>query len=496
MSAKTNKEEDKENFEERLSKETRPPSGQRLILHSIRFAEVIRADDYDKLENGLDLLYQGVLKNTSTLSSEQNNYRSLISDARKAFLSSRWVNLQGFVSKSFADSIKTGFVTRPVRELPSGVESLSFFMCQIIPSSIVVVVHVQYDSTISDSLNKLFTKNYSERMEKYEHGTSHIPPERVKDETIRNFLLGLQGTSESFISRYFTGAFLSEKIAEAQIQCPSIKLFSLQNIPFTSAQTLVTWIKEHGHFIDTLGYIAVPFLIHQFNNKYLLFSHRTHEHRGNPICLSLLSSESLFSAPEAHQMYGTPLYALKYKYDTGFNNLMPFLAYNSLLWWHSRKAIYYRNNLYNLTTNIKGDLNNQYDSMCNAKSAINNDYFDFVRLSQELEYIISPRHEKLLYEETADFELLENPHNIPHYAKDLVSNINFLTSNLEKEYSLLNERYSDLFDTLNTQSSFILNESNTKYQKTLAGLTWALVGLGIVMLVAVIIQIVIVFNSN
>jgi len=478
MSDKNKTNKDKEDFEERLRRETRPPSEQRLMLHSIRFAEVIRADDYEKLEKGLDFLYQGVIKNTSTLSSEQDNYRSLISNARKAFLSSRWVNLQGFVSKSFADSIKKGIITRPVRELPSGVESISFFMCQIIPSSIVVVV-------------QLFTQKYSERIEKLQGGTRHTPPERIKEETIRNFLLALQSETESFISNYFQGVFLSDKSKESQVRCPSVRLFSLQNIPFTSKETLITWIKENSYFMDTFGYIPIPHLIYQFNNEYLLFNHQIREHRENPICLSLLSSESLFSAPEAHQMYGTPFYALKYKYDTGFNNMMPLLAYNSLLWWHSRKAIHYRNDLSNLTINIKGDLKNQYDSMCNAKYSINNDYFDFVRLSQELEYITSPKHEKLLYEETAEFELLENPHNLPHFAKDLVSTINFLTSNLDKEYSLLNERYSDLFDTLNTQSSFVLNESNIKYQKTLACLTKVLVGLGVVMLLAVIIQIII-----
>jgi hypothetical protein len=486
----------KETFEERLNRETRPPSGQRLILHSIRFAEVIRADDYDKFEKGLDLLYQGVLKNTSTLSSEQNNYRSLISDARRAFLSSRWVNLQGFVSKSFAGSIKKGIIVRPIRELPSGVESMSFFMCQMIPSSIVVVIHVEYLSTISDSLNELFTKKYSERIEELQHGgTMHTPPERIKEETIQDFFLELQGEIESFMSNYFKGVFLSDTSKEAQVRCPSVRLFSLQNMPFTSKETLISWIKENHRFIDTFGYLPIPDSIYQFNNEYLLFNHQIREHRENPICLSLLSSESLFSAPEAHQMYGTPLYALKYKYDTGFNNLMTLIAYNSFLWWHSRKAIYYRNNLPTLTSNIKGDIKEQFDSMCNAKSAINDDYFDFVRLSQELEYITSPKHEKWLFRETAEFELLENPHNLPHYAKEMVSNINFLTSNIVKEYSLLNERYSDLFETMNTQSNFISNELNIKYQKSLSFFNKVLVALTVMMLIAIIVQIIIAIHS-
>jgi len=348
----------KETVEERLSRETRPPNGQRLILHSLRFAEVVKANDYEKLEKGLNLLYQETLKhrNGFSFSSEQKNYRNFIAGARKALLSSRWVNLQGFVSKTFADAHKQGIITSPVRELPSGVESLRFFMCQIIPSSIVIIMHVQFDSTITDSLNSLFTTKYSERIEKSEHSIMHIPPQRVKDETIRNFFLEQQRTSESFISKYFTGVFISEKTGDTQIKCPSIKLFSLQNMPFTSTQTLITWIKEHGNFLETLGYLAIPFLIYQFNNEYLLFRHHVYERREDPIDLSLLSSESLFTAPEAHQMYGTATLAIEYKHDMAFNNIMPIIAFNCLLLWHSRRAISYRNNLDSFSANIKGDL--------------------------------------------------------------------------------------------------------------------------------------------
>jgi hypothetical protein len=478
-----------ETREERLDRETRPPNGQRLILHSLRFAEVIRVDDYEKLEKGLDLLHEGVIKNLSTIPIEQTHYRHYISEARKAFFSSGWVNLQGFVSKEYADSIKKGIITSPVRELPSGIECISFFLSQILSSSIVVVVHIEYQNTISDSLNELFTKKYSERIEALQHGgTMRTPPERIKEETTRNFFFKLQGEAESFIGNYFKGVFLSDTSKETQARCPSVKLFSLQDIPFTSKETLISWITENRRFIDTFGYLSVPDLIYQFNNEYLLFNYQIREHRENPICLSLLSSESLFSAPEAHQMYGTPLYALKYKYDSGFNNLISLLAYNSFLLWHSRKAIYYRNNLSKIDISIKGDLKNQYDSICNAKSAINDDYFDFLRLNKELEYITSPEHEKWLLRETAEFELLVNPKNLPHYAKEMVSNIDFLVSNIGKEYSLLNERYSDLFETINTKSNFILNESNAKYQKIISRLTWAVVIFSTITTAAIIAQ--------
>jgi hypothetical protein len=73
----------------------------------------------------------------------------------------------------------------------------------------------------------------------------------------------------------------------------------------------------------------------------------------------------------------------------------------------------------------------------------------------------------------------------------MVTTINFISDNLAKEYALLNERYSDLFETMNTQSNFILSESNAKSQKSISTLTKVLVGLTVVMTIAVIAQIII-----
>src|SRR4030043_1723446 len=123
-------EEPKETREERFERETKPPDGQRLILHSLRFAEVVRAEDYEKLETGLDLLYQGVKKNSYGVQREQENYRQYISGAKSAFFPSGWVNLQGFISKEYADSLEKP-IMGPKRELPPGIERMSFFLGQI-----------------------------------------------------------------------------------------------------------------------------------------------------------------------------------------------------------------------------------------------------------------------------------------------------------------------------------------------------------------------------
>lgn len=133
----------------------------------MRFAEVIKLEDYDKLEEGLSRLYTETSDRWQGFGiySEQNNYRSFITKSKAAFLTGGWVNLQGFVSKAFAESHKSGVITRPVRELPQGVSSLSLFIRQIIPSMIVVVVLVDYEESISDSLNAILTEYYTERIE-------------------------------------------------------------------------------------------------------------------------------------------------------------------------------------------------------------------------------------------------------------------------------------------------------------------------------------------
>ncbi len=490
--------DNKETFEERLNRRTKPPNGQRLNLHSLRFAEVIKISEAENLKNGLDCLYKEIIpvKNaTKYTSDQQDNYRNFIARSRKAFLSSGYAYLQGFTSKAYADLNKSGFITRPVRELPVGVNSLGFLLWQMIPSSIIVVTQIEYDDSVSDSLNELFNANYAERTEKHENGTTSIfHPDRLKSIAVQNFLSGLQFVSESFISQYFSGILLSEE-TDLQTKCPSLKLFSLQDIPFSPREALIKWMQDNRHFIDTIGYAAVPSWTYQFNNEYLLFRDEAYQQKGKPMYLSLLTSESLFNTPTSYEGYGTPIWAVKHKHSYGFDALMPLLAVNYFLLWHSRRLLTHRNTLDNNEATVETDIRKQYDSTYKAKTKINNDYFDFVRLRQELGNVTCERFEPGLYLETPMFEMVENPNSLPHFAKEMVTTINFVSDNLAKEYALLNERYSDLFETMNTQSNFILNESNAKYQKTLARLTWALVVLAIVMAVAVIYQIVIAFNT-
>jgi hypothetical protein len=493
MPDRTNKDEHKEDSEERLNRQTKPPNGQRLNLHSLRFAEIIKISEAENLKSGLDHLYEEIIpvKNAiKYISDQQDNYRNFIIKSRKSFLSGGYAYIQGFTSKAYADLNKSGFITRPVRELPVGVNSLSFLLCQMMPSSIIVVIHVEFDDSTSNSLSELFNANYTERTEKHENGTTSIfYPDTLKSLAVQDFLSQLQFVSESFISQYFSGIFLSETTT-VQTKCPSLKLFSLQDIPFSPREALIKWMQDNRFFIDMLGYAAVPSWTYQFNNEYLLFRDEAYQRKEKPMYLSLLTSESLFTTPASYEGYGTPMWAVKHKNSYGFDALMPLLAINYFLLWHSRRLLTHRNTLDNNEATTETDLRKQYDSTYKAKTKINNDHFDFVRLRQELENITSERFEPRLYRETPMFEIVENPKNHSHFAKEMVTTINFISNNLAKEYALLNERYSDLFETMNTQSNFILNESNTKYQRTISRLTWAIVVLTVVMVVAVIVQIV------
>jgi hypothetical protein len=479
----------KETREERWRRESRPPNGQRLKLHSLRFAEVVLSDDYDKLEKGLDLLYDEVVHKSSSVQKEQDNYRQYIAGAKNAFYPSGWVNLQGFMSKEYADSLKNP-VSGPKRELPHGIETMGILLIQVIASSIVVVVHTEYQEMVSDSLNDLFTQEYSERLENRFGTTWHYPPERVKEEAIRDFFSKLQDEVETFISTYFKGIFLSDTSKGAQARCPSIKLFSLQDIPFASKETLATWINENHRFVETLGYLSVPDFVYQFDNKYLLLNYQIREFHENSNYLSLLVSESVFNAPEVYEMYATPLYAIRYRYDTEFHNMLAIIAHDSLLLRCSHKAISYRNSIPKVDVSITNDLKGQFKLACLAKAAINDDYFSFIKLRKELEYITSPNNEKWLLRDIPEFELLVNPKNHTHYIKEMISGMRSFAENIDKEYSLLRERYTDIFETINTNSNFILNDSNAKYQKIISRLTWAIFILSAVTAAATIVLLV------
>lgn len=81
----------KENIEERLNGETRPPEGHRIILHSLRFAEIINSSDFEQLEKGLENLYKNTLhfRNVMISPSEQKYYKEFIAGATTTFFPSR-----------------------------------------------------------------------------------------------------------------------------------------------------------------------------------------------------------------------------------------------------------------------------------------------------------------------------------------------------------------------------------------------------------------------
>lgn len=482
----------KETFGERWNRQTKTPNGQRLNLHSLRFAEVIKISQVENLKEGLDHLYNEIIpvKNAFRHTTDPDNYRNFITRSKKTFISGGYAYLQGFVSKAYADLHNEGTITRPVRELPKGIDSISFCLCQMIPSSIIIVSHVEFSDSISDSLNELFNAEYVERTEKNANGTTSIfYPDRLKSLAVQDFLSQLQFISESFVSQYFSGIFISETL-EVQTKCPSLKLFSLQDIPFSSKEALIKWMQDNRFFIDMLGYASVPSWIYQFENEYLLFKELSYQRQEKPMYHSVLTSESLFSTPASYEGYGSPIWAVKYKHNYGFDALVALLAINYLLLWHSRKLLAHRNLIDNDKAFAETNLRKRYDFTYAAKSRINDDYFDFVRLKQELSDVTSERFERRLYNEIPEFELVENTKKHPHFAKEIVEIINFRSDNLSKEYALLNERYSDMFETINTQSNFVLNESNAEHQKWIVRLTWALVGLTLVMVAAVIVQII------
>jgi hypothetical protein len=481
-----------DDFDNRLNQQMRPPEGQRLDFHCLRFAEVFKLEDYGKLEAGLDRLYSENIKSSRFyVRQEQERYKEFLSNSKKAFMSGGWANIRGFVSRTFAEAHGYRIMDSCVRELPPGVSSLSFFVSHMLPSMIVVVTRAIYDDSVSAQLNELLLEQCSERIEKKTDSEMHIPVSVVKAEKIGTFINHQQDLVETFLANYCTGEFLSDDKRDNGCKCPSIKLYSLQDIPFTPVDKLTDWLKVYGHFIQLFGDWPISFSTYQFANEYLLFERGIFKRGERPVDICVLTSESLFKAPEVHQMYGSVAAAIKYRYETGFDNFLSLLAIDQLLQVSIGVAIKHRNRLDEYSIDSDSSLESkakQYNNIYNAKIVVNDDYFDFLRFHQELEYITSAEAERWLLKETANFELLENLYNQPDFARSLVSNMRHLASLLDKTFALLNTRYSDLFESVSSLSNFAVADSANRYQKKLSILTWALFILTVVIVVLMIVQ--------
>jgi hypothetical protein len=483
-----------DDFDNRLNQQMRPPDGQRLDFHCLRFADVFKLEDYEKLESGLDHLYSENIKSSRHyVRQEQERYKEFLSNAKKAFISGGWANIRGFVSKAFAESHGYKLIDGCVRELPPGVSSLSFSLFHLLPSMIVVVSHVYYDDSISVQLSDLLLERCSERIEKQADSITHIPVSIVKAEKIGAFINNQQDLSETFFANYCAGEFLSGDKKDIGCKCPSIKLYSLQDIPFMPVNKLNDWLKEHAHFVQLIGDYPIPLTTYQFNNRYLLFERNRFINNDMAIDICLLTSESLFKAPKCHQMYGSVAAAIKYSDETGFDNFLSLLAINQLLLATVGVAIKHRNRLDKYNINPNSNLESrakQYTDIYSVKVTVNDDYFDFLRFHQELEYITSIEAEQRLYREMATFELLENEYNQPDFARGMVSNMRRIASLLDKTFALINTRYFDLFESVSSLSNFTFADSANKYQTILSRLTWALIILTVAMVVIMIMQLI------
>jgi len=460
----------------RLNQQMLPPDGQHVTLHCLRFAEAFKLEDYEKLKTGLDRLYDESDRPDGYWATEdRENYKEFLSLSKRAFLPGGWLNLSGFVSRSFAESNKKAPIMACVRELPQGVSSLRFCLFRMMPSMIVLVARIDPDEYISNSLNEIMLEQFEERSEKHSTGIRHISVTIVKGERIDTWIGNQQYASEAFIAKYFSGEFLSRDEKDIQCKCPSIKLYSLQDIPFTPATKLTDWLDVYKHFVQLIG---EPFITYQFDNQYLMFEHSRFQKGDRPTDIRILTSESLFKAPEAHQMYGSIIGAIRYGHENAFDNFLALLAIDQVLRARIKLAIKHRNKLDEYCIDSNNSLDSkreQYSNIYNAKKVVSGDYYDFLRFRQELEYITSAEAEPWLYREAPSFEPLDNQHKRPDFVRGLVSNMRHLVSLLDGSFALLNTRYSDLFESVSSLSNFAVADSAYQYQKQLSILTWVLI---------------------
>ena len=470
---------EKSSFEQLVYQQMQIPEGQILTLHSLWFADIFQLANFDLLRDGLDRLYDQASSNNTLRSTEQAGYRDFIANSKKAFLSSSWAPLGGFYSKTLKQRDKAFLGS--IIELPEGIEKISFELHQILRSMIVVVTKIDYSDSVSRQLSDVISAQEEERVEKHDSYESHIPIQIVKAEKVSTFLTGLHKIAEKYQRNYFAGEFLSLTLNDTRYACPSMLLYSLNDIPFTSKQTLKEWLTKYFHFLEMLSYIPVPELTYQKGADTLLFSEQVNSEQENPKTAALMISETLLKENET----------VKGKYYLGLGNTMPIMAFSRLMFLHSQKLITHRQRLSDIDNMEHPGVDPEaiFESTYNAKLTIEKDFFGFTKTAQEIEEVTSSERGDWIFYDTPIFELMENPHGRPHFAKCLVEELLFLKNAAAGEYSLLRQRYSDLFLAADIRSNFEASKEDKRKSSRLLFLTYALVVVAVLTLVAILCQI-------
>lgn len=238
-----------------LNKKSKPPINQNIKYHSFICCEIFQIENYDKLINGLDILFSEYYKNRHI--TESKDYKNFLKEAISRLKNYSVLHVGTILPiKAKGRILPQG----PFFDLPVDIDFVSVQLLNLFPSLTFLIFNVALSPEFSKKIILDLRKDYPEEKreaidKKNKKYHIHYSPKDLKEETIRNRIFELKNNFEKFISKHLKGKFLSKerdtKIGELAL--PYINVIYLDKIPIKDLPKLKRWIRKHSSFLECIN---------------------------------------------------------------------------------------------------------------------------------------------------------------------------------------------------------------------------------------------------
>jgi len=222
------------------------PNNGKIEYNSIILLELFNNEEFDDLIKGLDELYEN--------SQEELDYYEYFANNKLAF--GGWKRLPIISNSNFEDVP----IMSMQADLGHHIKFVTVYLHHVLPSMVMLKIHVFFDDVVSDELNEIIYKYHESKIIYHEFPeeipnqrffsfttSTHYPPEGVKTREITDLRLSLKKEVINFFSKYFNGFFFKLSSNDLNI-VPSIEIYSLEYPD--EEEELIEWGRKCSGFLN------------------------------------------------------------------------------------------------------------------------------------------------------------------------------------------------------------------------------------------------------
>lgn len=247
---------------------SRRPEGNDLALMSICVYDLYFLEDFAKLEHSVFNIFANQKKIIRQIREDDlGRCKEFINRASGYFSFGSWQDLGWITSEDKMGKYASNFMVAYLRNFPKEFEHIEIQLHHVLPSLIIVSFNITFEKGINEKIESIINTRWKGKVIiasplPWKYGCSITSSKEEKATALYNYLKGLRGKAEDFLSKYFNGYFLSNKKSSSAPVCPSVDIFSISEIS-EKENDLDGAIKSNREFWHSLRF--------NWNNKYSIF---------------------------------------------------------------------------------------------------------------------------------------------------------------------------------------------------------------------------------